>query len=402
MMVRLKTAIFWIVVVGTFAYGVGWHVSRSDISVNLAGFKPSLSITEKRGPENLTDVNFGLFWDVWDLLEKQYIDKKAINHQKMLDGAISGMVSSLGDPYTTFLPSQQNKTTKEELEGSFEGVGMQLGFRDKRLIVVAPIKDSPADKAGIKPGDFIIKIDGKETTGNTIPDAVAKIRGPRGTAVVLTIVRQDETKPIDYTLVRDKIQIKSVESYFQNNIAYVKLTRFGDTTNDEWKEVVAEIIAKKPRGIVLDLRNNPGGYFESAIIIASDFFTDGAVVHKEHASGQRETFNVKKPGRLLSIPVVIIINKGSASASEIVAGAIQDRSRGILIGEQSFGKGSVQEVRDLPQGAGIHITTEKWLLPSGKWINGTGLTPDIVVPLGDKENEDPQLGRASQEIDKVK
>ncbi len=400
MVIRLKTAIFWIVVAGAFAYGLGWHLSRTDISVLSTDVGPTLRITQKEPPAHLSDVNLGLFWEVWDHLEKQYIDKTAVNRQKMVEGAISGMVSSLGDPYTTFLPPQQNKTAKEELEGSFEGVGIQLGFKDKRLVVVAAIFDTPASKAGVKPGDFIVKIDGKETAIITMPDAVSKIRGPRGSTVALTIMRESEVKPLEFTLTRDKIRIKSVDVSFFDHVAYIKLSRFGDTTSEEWNNAVREVLAKNAQALVLDVRNNPGGYLDGAVVIGGEFFEEGSIVQKEHSSGKKEIRSVQRPGRLASVPVVVLINKGSASASEIVAGAIADRKRGILVGEQSFGKGSIQEVIELPKGAGLHITTERWLLPSGAWVNGSGITPDIVVASSDKEGEDPQLDRALAEARK--
>lgn len=393
MTIRLKTALFWIVVLSAFAYGLGWQLSRSEFSFDTHAGSPRLSIREKQ-PPNFSDVDLTLFWQVWDMLDQYYIDKTALDREKMVEGAISGMVSALGDPYTAFLPPQQNKTAKEELEGSFEGVGIQLGFKEKRLVVIAPLTDMPAFQAGVKAGDYIAKINGKETGAMTLPEAVSAIRGPKGSTVVLTIIREGEQNPRDFSVIRDTIRIKSVEVTYQKDIALIKLTRFADGTQEEWNDAVQKLLVQRSKTIVLDVRNNPGGYLDASVHVAADFFEDGVVVQKEHSSGKIDIRNVKRPGRLRSIPVVVLVNKGSASAAEIVAGAIQDRSRGKLVGEQSFGKGSIQEVRELSKGAGIHITTEKWLLPSGKWINGTGLTPDIVVAAADNEGEDVQLEKA--------
>lgn len=396
MTIRLKTALFWIVVLSAFAYGLGWQFSRSEFSLDTHAGSPRISIREKQ-PPNFSDVDLALFWQVWGMLEQYYIDKKALDREKMVEGAISGLVSSLGDPYTTFLPPQQNKTAKEELEGSFEGVGIQLGFKEKRLVVVAPLTDMPAYHAGVKAGDYIVKINGKETNMMTLPEAVSAIRGPKGSAVTLTIIREGEQNSRDFSVIRDTIRIKSVEVTYQKDVAVVKLTRFAEGTQEEWNDAVIKLLSQRSKAIVLDVRNNPGGYFDASVHIAADFFEDGVVVQKEHSSGNIDIRSVKRPGRLRSIPVVVVVNKGSASAAEIVAGAIQDRSRGTLVGEQSFGKGSIQEVRELSKGAGIHITTEKWLLPSSKWINGTGLTPDISVASSEKEGEDAQLERAVSE-----
>jgi len=311
------------------------------------------------------------------------------------------MVSSLGDPYTVFLTPQQQKETKEELGGQFEGIGAQLGIKDKKIVVVSPLKDTPAEKAGIKPGDWIVKVDGKETANWTLPEAVSKIRGPRGTNVVLTIIHEGEEKPVEVTITRDTILVKSVEWEIKTpKIAYLKLSRFGDQTSNEWEKAVGEIALSyqkgEIKGLVLDLRNNPGGYLSGAVFISGEFLPKGTlVVQQEVSSGARQTYSVDRQGKLLKIPLVVLINKGSASASEIVAGALRDHERAKLVGETSFGKGSIQEAQDLPGGAGLHITTARWLLPKGEWINGTGIKPDYEVKMEEKEKtQDLQLEKA--------
>lgn len=341
-------------------------------------------------------LDFSLFWAVWGKLEQTFFDKAALDAQKMFYGAISGMVSSLGDPYTVFLTPSQNKETKEELGGLFEGIGAQLGIKEKKIVVIAPLKDTPAEKAGLKAGDWILKIDGKDTTTLSLPEAVAKIRGPKATKVTLTILHDKSDKPEDLTIIRDTIVVKSVEVSYKDNVAILKLSRFGDGTNEEWDKAVTEIAGKSGlKGLVLDLRNDPGGYLSGSVYIASEFLDGGTVVMQEDAKKQKQYYNVDRKGKLLRIPVVVLINKGSASASEIVAGALQDRKRSKLVGESSFGKGTIQNAEDLGGGAGLHVTVAKWLLPSGKWVNGTGLTPDYKIEMDEKNpDKDPQLEKA--------
>lgn len=383
------------------AFLLGWQFGQRNVEFKWANYKPTVLIENKEPPKSI-NLDFKLLWDTWDLLSRSYIDKKALDPGKMFYGAISGMVSSLGDPYTFFLTPEQQKTSKEELNGSFEGVGIQLGFnKDKRLVVVAPLSGTPAEKGGIKPQDIIIKIDDKDTTNITLPEAVSLIRGPKGTEINLTILREGEQEPRLFVLKRDTIVVKSVEVSFKNtasgkNIAVVKLSRFGERTKQEWEAVVSEISSKEVGGVVLDLRNNPGGFLEGAVYIASEFLDGGDVVLQENSQGERIAFKVNRNGKLTKLSLVALINKGSASASEIVAGALQDRKRAKLVGEKTFGKGTIQEAEDLPGGTGIHITVAKWLTPNGRWVNDTsGLEPDVTIE-GDKEDDtkDPQLDKA--------
>lgn len=383
--------------------GIGYKLGRSQIifhGLNLS----NIEISHKE-PSVLTNVDFDQFWEVWNKISQNYIDKTVIDPQKMVYGAISGMVNSLDDPYTVFLTPEQNKDTKEELGGSFEGIGAQLGFKDHQLIIVAPLSQTPAEKAGIRPGDAILRIDGKETTGITLPEAVSKIRGPKGTKVKLSILHEKEEKPIELEIARDTIVVKSVEWEKKEAngkiIAYLKLTRFGDTTSSEWDKAVDEIKSSHISKIILDVRNDPGGYLSGSIYIASEFLLDGTVVIQENGNGEKKVQTVNRKGRLISEKLVVLINRGSASASEIVAGALQDRKRAILIGETSFGKGTVQEAIDLEKGAGLHITTAKWLLPSNRWIDKVGLKPDVEEAIDEKNPaSDTQLNRALDLISK--
>lgn len=380
---------------------LGWQLGHRDLEIKLASFRPTISIINKEPPKSI-NVDFKLFWNTWDLVSRLYFDKKDIDPNKMFYGAISGMVAALEDPYTVFLSPEQQKFSKEELNGSFEGVGIQLGFnKDKRLVVVAPLSGTPAQKADIKPGDLIVKINDKETTNMTLPEAVALIRGNKGTQITLTILRDGDSNTKSITLTRDTIIVKSVEVTYKDTnsgkkVAVIKLSRFGERTQDEWNEAVTNLLSTNSQAVVLDLRNNPGGFLDGAVFIASEFLGSGDVVLQENNQGERLSFKVNRTGKLTKIPLEVLINGGSASASEIVAGAIQDRNRGKLIGEKSFGKGTIQEAQDLQKGAGIHITVAKWLTPNSRWVNESqGLEPDVKIE-GDKEDatNDVQLDKA--------
>lgn len=374
--------------------GIGWKLKeKSGRAINA-----------------VSKADMGLFWQVWDKLNESYLIKDKLRSQEMVWGAIKGMTAALGDPYTVFLPPEANKESKEDLNGAFEGVGIELGFKDKVLAVVAPLAGMPAETAGIKAGDYILhikdeknKVD-QDTADLSLPEAVKLIRGPKGSEVELTILREGEAETKVFKLKRDTIIIKSVELSWvgeKQNYADLKLIKFGGRTEAEWNDAVNKILAKNlTKGVILDLRNNPGGYLQGAIDYASEFLKIGEVVVKqEEANGSVETYSVKKKGRLLSLPVVILVNKGSASSSEILAGSLRDHQRAKLIGENTFGKGTIQEALDVGGGAGLHVTTAKWLLPSGQWINETkGIKPEIEVVDDLKTTKDEQLEKAIEVI----
>lgn len=401
--IKINTGALLLVIL---AFLVGWQLGHRDVELKWQGFRSSIKIENKEPPTNV-HVDFELFWDTWDLLNRRYLDKSALDPTKLFYGAIQGMVAAVGDPYTVFLPPQQQKSSKEELNGSFEGVGIQLGFnKDKRLVVMAPLVGTPAEKAGIQAGDIIVKIDNKDTTNITLPEAVQLIRGPKGTQITLTVFREGETETRDFSLTRDTIVVKSVELSFKQTpsgkkVAVLKLTRFGDRTQEEWMAAVSEIISSNVSAIVLDMRNNPGGYLEGAVFIASEFLESGEVVLSENAEGIKSAYRVNRAGKLTKIPMMVLINKGSASASEIVAGSLQDRKRATLVGEKSFGKGTIQEAEELPGGTGVHITVAKWLTPNGRWVNDTdGFEPDFLVKMDkDDPTKDPQLDKAFELLD---
>lgn len=412
---KLRTVVLLTALV-ILAGGVGYRLGERRVTLRVTPEKRV--VVNQEAPPTL-NVDFSLFWDVWARLNQYYIDPAALDAQKMLYGAITGMVSSLGDPYTAFLPPKENEEFKQDLGGEFEGIGAQLGLRDGRISVVAPLKGTPAEAAGIRSGDLILKVEGEETVGWTVPQAVAKIRGPKGTSVKLEIFHENAQAPEEVTIVRAAITVPSVVTWVKTpgeiteisglsdaptstkKIAYLQLSRFGDKTNEEWEKAVDELVAAQKAngalaGLVFDLRNNPGGYLDGSVFVASEFLKSGIVVTQENSDGTSQQFRVNRKGKLLDIPLIVLVNKGSASASEITAGALRDHKRARIVGETSFGKGTVQTPQDLTGGAGLHITTGRWLLPNGSSIQGAGITPDIEVALdvAASATQDAQLARA--------
>ncbi|HSW90153.1 MAG TPA: S41 family peptidase [Patescibacteria group bacterium] len=376
--------------VAGFKLGRGENIPFLSSAVNSL---PSSRLVNTAVPASHSSVDFTQFWAVWDRLEQNYYDPTKLDTTKMVNGAISGMTASLGDPYTMYLPPDDQKRTSDDLNGSFDGVGIQLGYKNQTLVVIAPLKGLPAEKAGVQAGDYILHIKDpaknvdKDTSGISLPNAVDLIRGPKGSTVTLTFLRTGG-KPEEKTLTRDTITVPSVELTFipkgNKQIAHIKLTQFGGNTDAEWNDAVGQIVAKGSAvsGIILDVRNNPGGYLQEAVAIASEFIPDGVVV-KQQGKTESIPYYSSGKGRLTNYPVVVLINKGSASASEIVSGALRDRKNAKLIGENSFGKGTVQDAQELPNGAGLHITIAKWLMPGGDWIHEIGIKPTIEVKLPD-------------------
>ena len=366
---------------------------------SLAEF-PKVTITREL-PQDKKDLDFSLFWRVWDTINTSYFDKEKVIPANMVYGAIEGMVSALGDPYTVFLPPDKNRVVQEDLLGSFDGIGIQIGFKGNQLAVIAPLPNSPSEKAGIEAGDFIVGIKDEAkgiergTVGISITDAVSAIRGPAGTIVTLTLLREGQEEPIVVDVVRESIDVPSVTLTFvgdDENIAQVRLLKFGGETEAEWEEAVIEILKKQSlKGIVLDLRNNPGGYLQGAVDIASEFMKTGRVVVIEERGEQKSEYVVEKIGRFPNTPLVVLVNQGSASASEILAGALRDDKKVKLVGEKTFGKGTIQEPQQVDGGAGLHITVARWLTPSGVWVDGEGLTPDFELEDNGETDEDEQL-----------
>lgn len=388
-------------------------------SLGFASGKSGIQFSSKKGkieiqreiPNKYQDIDFSLFWKTWDTLEKDYFDKEKLDSSQMVLGAIKGLVSAVGDPYTVFLPPDENKVVQEDLQGTFEGVGIQIGFKGIQLVVISPLPNTPAEEAGIKAGDYIIGIEDKQkqvdrgTSGITLPEAVELIRGKAGTVVTLTLLRGDSEEPIVVDVTRRAIDVPSIivtildengEVDKENGIiARMNILKFSGETVEEWDRQVREILKNQNiTKIILDLRNNPGGYLQAAVDIAGDFLPLNSVaVIEENADGVLTEFKVERLGKLLNVKTVILVNKGSASASEILAGALRDNKKIQLVGETTFGKGTIQEPVQL-NGAGLHITTARWLTPSKTWVNDNGLKPDIEIEDDIETAEDEQLQKA--------
>lgn len=349
-------------------------------------------------------VDFSLLWQAWDTLEKKYADPQKLDTQEMIYGAVSGMVKSIGDPYTTFLDPQESKTFLEDVSGTFEGVGMEIGIRKGDLQVIAPLEGTPAQRAGLRAGDQILKVESKLTADLSLEEVVHRIRGPKGTKVTLTIFREGWDQPQDFTIKRAEIEIPSLTwELKEENIAYVKLYHFTEKASSDFREVALEILQSPAKKIILDLRNNPGGYLEVAQDIGGWFLERGQVVVIEDFGEGKEQKIHRAHGnqQFVDYPMVCLINEGSASGAEILAGALRD-NRGIkLIGQTSFGKGSVQTLSELKDESRLKITVAKWLTPHGKQISEIGLKPDIKIEMTEEDyqqGKDPQLKKAIEII----
>lgn len=344
------------------------------------------------------DVNFDLFWDVWDKLEKNYVNKDTLSEKEMLYGAINGLVASTKDPYTVFMDPKQAETFDSDMAGVFQGIGAEIGIKKDRLVVIAPIPDSPAQKAGIRSGDFIASINGTSTQGMTTDQAVNLIRGPKGTEVKLIILHAGDEKPVEIKIIRDVIKINSVKTEMRKDgIFVITLSSFNNDTDELFSKAASEIVAKKPKGIVLDLRNNPGGYLETAINVASYWVATGTIVSERFADKKVNAYESRGISLLKNYKTVVLVNQGSASASEIVSGALQDYKKATIVGKQTFGKGSVQVLETLKDGSSLKVTIAQWLTPQGNNITEKGITPDKIVDFtaDDYENnKDPQLEEA--------
>ena len=381
----------------------GFFYNNFQAGPTLGGFRP-LENKELGKPET---VDFSIFWHAWNTLQEKYIDRNDIDTQALVYGAIEGMVNSLGDPFTNFLDPEIGKRFEQDLEGSFGGVGIEIGVRDDRLTVIAPLKDSPAFKVGLQAGDIIIKIDDTETIDLSLQKSIDLIRGRRGTRVTLTIAREDAPETLEFEIVRDQIEIPSVELEFvgeNKSIAHLQIFSFNQKVDNDFKEVAREILRSGADRIILDVRNNPGGLLDSAVNIASWFLPEGQpVVIERFGDGQETVIKSGNIGSLKHLPLVILTNKGSASASEILAGALRDNRNIKIVGEKTFGKGSVQSLFELDNnGSKLKVTIAEWLTPNRSSIHNNGIEPTLVVErtLEDIQNDrDPQLESA---IDLIK
>ncbi len=352
-------------------------------------------------------IDFSLFWKALEKLEELYVDSNKINYRDILYGAISGMTESLGDDYTVFMKPEKTESFMKSVSGddSFEGVGMELGIKGKVLTVVTPIEGTPAYQAGIKAGDKILKIDDKTTEGMQVEEAVSLIRGEKGTTVTLTIVRKNLDQPKEFILKRDTIVVPVMRwEMIDNQIAYIKIYQFTSNLPSKFEDVVSEVLKNNAKKIIIDLRNNPGGYLEVSNEIASWFIPGGkVVVREEFREGESNEYKSRGYRSLQDFPIAVIVNGGSASASEILAGALRDQKGIKLIGEKTFGKGSVQTLETFNDDSSLKITVAKWFTPNGTSIADEGLKPDVELEISQEDidnDRDPQLEKAIEILSK--
>ena len=333
--------------------------------------------------------------EVWRLLNREHIDGDNLDGKDLSDGAIRGMLRALDDPYAAYLTEEQFSVESQDIKGFFEGIGAEVGVRDGRITIIAPMPDAPAEQAGIRPGDVILEIEGESTQGLSLMEAVTKIRGEKGTPVELLILHLDSSQPQLLRIIRGVIPLDSVRLTMQvGAIGHLRISTFTGTTNDELIDALERFERSRGAGLILDLRNNPGGLLSSVVNVTSQFLEDGLVLYQVDAQDNRTDWKVKKGGKAKDISMVVLVNAFSASASEVFTGAIMDHNRATVIGTQTFGKGSVNNLFRLADRSGVNFTIAQWFTPNGVLIEGEGLTPNVIQESSEDESEDTQLDLA--------
>lgn len=393
---RLISQTIWLTT-GVVLFGLGYLFGHQNLVVQ-PNFQAKLVNRELGKP---TQVDFSQFWEVWKKIEERSIHRPDTKNE--VEGAIKGLVNSLGDPFSSFMTSDETKSFQDDLAGEFEGIGIQVAKLNGVLVVVAPLDGSPAQKAGLKAKDTIISIDNVPSNSLELEESINRIRGKEGTEVNLLIKHDGNDKSVEFKIKRSKITVKSVELKFEklkgrsDEVAILKISQFGDDTQKLFEEAANNIESKKPAGIIIDLRNDPGGYLDTSVELASYFVDKGPIVIEEDLAGKRKNIDPTHDATLDMYPLVVLVNAGSASAAEIMAGAIQDRQEGKIVGETSFGKGSVQDLMQIGNGT-LRLTIAKWLTPEGHQINEKGITPDIVVKDDNTTPDDEQLDAAKTKL----
>lgn len=395
-----------ILLAGAFAGGfIVGHLTPSTgrLPIVIPPFgSPTVTTEQQEATPSELKTLFEPFWEAWNIVHERFVDQP-IDDVALMRGAIRGMMDALGDKQTFYMDPTVYEHETSSLSGEYEGIGAYVDLDGEYLSIISPIEGSPAEAAGLKPGDKVIAIDDEDMTGSTPEEARQKVLGPAGTKVKLTISREGEPAPLEFFITRDRILVPSVTGeMLENNIAYIDINTFGNNTTSELDTTLKDLLPQNPRGIIIDLRYNPGGYLNTAVEVASEFIEDGVILYEVYGDGKRETFNALGGGRATDLPIVVLINEGSASASEILAGALQDYERAILVGVQSYGKGSVQQWVPLSEdGGAARVTIARWLTPDERAIDGIGLASDVYVALTDEDAEadrDPQLDAAMETI----
>lgn len=379
-----------ILLAGAFSGGVivGWLIPSASNIETLAEptAAPTMEPQVTKPSSTELDRLFEPFWEAWQIVHDQFVDQP-VDDLSLMQGAIRGMLDSLGDKHTGYMTPMEYEQATTPLDGSYTGIGAWVDTSGELLTIISPMPDSPAEKAGLKPGDEIIAIDGKDVSGTDPSITLQSVLGPEGTTVVLTIQRHDPEETLEFSIVREKIIIPSIESkMLDNKIGYIALYSFAETTADDMKAALQELLAQDPVGLILDLRDNGGGYVDTAIEVISQFIPSGVVMIEKLGTGEEVPFDAIPGGLATEIPLVVLVNGGSASASEITAGAIQDLDRGKIVGTTTYGKGSVQNWVPLDNNQGaVKVTIARWLTPNGRLIHEVGLTPDVVVEITEED-----------------
>jgi len=387
---------------------LGWSLSQqqhSEVSTRVeienpakkdSSFFESIKLHRKSDPKN---VDLAQFWEAWNTLESNFLYKEKLAEKDQIYGAIKGLINSVDDPYTVFMTPEENAEFEKSMTDEiFTGIGAQIAVKKGVLVVVSPLKGSPAELAGLRSGDKIFTINEEPSLELSAEEAVTKIRGPKGESVVLEVLREEEIKPVKITIVRDNIVNKSLIWKMSDGIALIEISQFGEDLDKLFAEAVPNILLEKPEGIIIDLRNNGGGLLDTSVKLMNEFFDKKVLVTtKGRKVGQTGDLESDNGGAFLEVPVIVLVNKGTASASEIFAGTFQDYDRGVVVGEQTFGKGVVQNLIPLAGGASLKVTVAEWLTPKGRSINDEGITPDVeeIRTMDDYDNDlDPVLDKA--------
>lgn len=394
-------------IVAILAFLFGWQAESFGLFDKFSSINSLPDSDDAVENEIAKDVDLKLFWMIWKMLDAQYVDADSVSAEDKVYGAIRGLVDSYGDPYTSFMNPDESKEFANNIEGKLEGIGAELLKEEGNLVIVTPLKNSPAEKAGLKAGDIILKVEKEFTADMTMFEAIMKIRGEKGTTVNLTVLRVGMEKPFEVSIVRDKIDIDSVTvEKLDGGIVYLSVNQFNDKTNDQFGKAVSELILDEPKGLIVDLRFNGGGYLDIAVELLSYLLpkeTPVVLIRDKKGEEVKKLANGKP--KLLKVPLVVLVNEGSASASEIVAGAIADQKRGVIMGTVTFGKGTVQEVADFVGGSSMRFTIAKWFTPNGRSVDKVGLTPDIIVevlPEDAEKNYDRQKEEAAKYLRELK
>lgn len=380
--------------------GQGTQAANTEVpaqQTTAEGAAVCTDYTSSSTPEELKQT-FAPFWETWSLLHENFVDQP-LDDVALMRGAISGMLAATGDKHTTYMDPTEFEQANASMEGEYEGIGAWVDTTGEYVQIISPMKGSPAEAAGLRANDIVIAVDGEDQTGVPGDLVLKKILGPAGEAVTLTIRRGEET--LEFTIIRAKITVPVVDyRMLDNNIAYLALYSFNDQATSQLRAALKELMAQKPAGLIFDLRDNGGGYLSTAIDVVSEFIPSGVVMYEEYGDGTRDAYTAKRGGRATEIPLVVLVNEGTASASEITAGAIQDLGRGKLVGVRTYGKGSVQNWIPLTtEKGGVRITIARWLTPKGTQISDIGLTPDLIVEMTEEDyaqGRDPQLDAAVQ------